>query len=318
MATFKWDRNVINAIKKIEGSFWKPDKRAWMIPYSEENANYIGDLLKTEVRDVISGSQGYLVSEEYKKFRQHVEVKRYSRNTIETYSDSVRIFLNHFRGKNMLEVTTSDIMDFLENYSVKGNLSISWQRTMTTAIRHFYSVNYNKHLDLEKIPRPKKVSKMPEVMTKDEVRRILSTIRNLKHKALLATIYSCGLRRSEVLNLLPAHIDSQRGFLQIKQGKGRKDRLVPLSAKLLEILREYYKAYKPKHWLFEGAEEGKQYSEKSLENVLKAGVRKAGIKKNVSLHTLRHSYATHLMDAGTGLRHIQEILGHKSSLTTEI
>jgi integrase/recombinase XerD len=135
---------------------------------------------------------------------------------------------------------------------------------------------------------------------------------------MLSLIYACGLRRGELLNLKPTDIDSKRGLLIIKQAKGRKDRITPISNKVIEMLRGYYKMFKPKVWLFEGQNPGEQYSEKSLQNVLKQALVKAKINKPVTLHWLRHSYATHLLEAGTDLRIIQELLGHKSSKTTEI
>ena len=135
---------------------------------------------------------------------------------------------------------------------------------------------------------------------------------------MLILIYACGLRRSELLNLTFNDIQSDRGLLFINQSKGKKDRIVPISGKIIEILRAYYKQYLPKTWLFEGQKENTKYSDRSLEEVLKKGIRLAGIKKPVSLHWLRHSYATHLLESGTDLRYIQELLGHSSSKTTEI
>ena len=135
---------------------------------------------------------------------------------------------------------------------------------------------------------------------------------------MLSLIYSCGLRRSELLHLKLADIDSKRGLVIIRQSKGRKDRIAPLSEKLLELLRDYYNAYKPKEWLFEGQSGKGQYDERSLASVLKQALEKSNITKPVSLHWLRHSYATHLLENGTDLRYIQEILGHSSSRTTEI
>ena len=135
---------------------------------------------------------------------------------------------------------------------------------------------------------------------------------------MLSLIYSCGLRRSELLNLKPADIDSKRGIVIIRQSKGKKDRIAPLSPKILEMLREYYMGYKPKTWLFEGQNENTKYDERSLSNVLKQALTKSRISKPVSLHWLRHSYATHLLESGTDLRYIQELLRHSSSKTTEI
>jgi integrase/recombinase XerD len=186
------------------------------------------------------------------------------------------------------------------------------------AIKLFFRSVRNTKIDFEKIHRPKREKLLPNVLSKEEVKAILNALGNVKHKAMLSLIYSCGLRRSELLNLKPADVDSKRGILIIRQAKGRKDRIAPLSAKIIEMLRDYYKAYKPKVWLFEGQYEGEQYSEKSLHSVLKQALVKTGINKPVTLHWLRHSYATHLLESGTDLRYIQEILGHKSSKTTEI
>lgn len=150
------------------------------------------------------------------------------------------------------------------------------------------------------------------------MKAILEAHANIKHKAMLSLIYACGLRRSELLSLSPSHVDSKRGVLLIKQAKGKKDRIAPISEKMVLLLRNYYTAHKPTKWLFEGQLIGERYSEKSLENVLKQALLKAKIKKPVSLHWLRHSYATHLLENGTDLRFIQELLGHNSSRTTEI
>ncbi len=156
------------------------------------------------------------------------------------------------------------------------------------------------------------------MLSKEEVKMILEALTNIKHRTMLSLIYSCGLRRGELLRLKPADIDSKRGIVIIRQGKGKKDRIAPLSTKILEMLREYYKGYKPTEWLFEGQKKGEQYDERSLSNVLKQALAKTAIKKEVTLHWLRHSYATHLLEAGTDLRYIQELLGHSSSKTTEI
>ena len=173
-------------------------------------------------------------------------------------------------------------------------------------------------IEVEKRHRPKRAKVLPNVLSKEEVKKILEANSNLKHKAMLSMIYSCGLRRSELLNLKFSDIDSKRNIVIIRQSKGRKDRITPLSAKILDLLRGYYKEYSPKTYLFEGQEKNTQYSARSLEEVLKKSVRLASINKPVTLHWLRHSYATHLLESGTDLRYIQELLGHNSSKTTEI
>ena len=147
---------------------------------------------------------------------------------------------------------------------------------------------------------------------------ILQSTDNFKHKTMLSLIYSCGLRRSEALNLKPQDIDSKRNILIIRNAKGYKDRVVPISDKMIMMINEYIRRSRPSEWLFEGYVPGQRYSETSLQEVFKAALKKSGIIKNASLHWLRHSYATHLLETGTDLRYIQELLGHKSSKTTEI
>ena len=168
------------------------------------------------------------------------------------------------------------------------------------------------------VHRPKQATVLPNVLSKEETKRLLLALRNVKHKTMLSLVYSCGLRRSELLNLKLPDIDSNRKLVIVRQAKGKKDRIVPLSDKILILLREYYVAYKPLQWLFEGQVKGERYDERSLANVLKQAVEKAEINKPVTLHWLRHSYATHLLESGTDLRYIQEILGHSRSRTTEI
>ena len=182
----------------------------------------------------------------------------------------------------------------------------------------FFRIVNEKQIEIEKIHRPKREKLLPNVLSKAEIKLILNAHSNMKHKTMLSLIYSCGLRRSELLNLKPTDIDSNRNIVIIRQGKGRKDRIAPLSPKILEMLRDYYAVYKPKLWLFEGQFENEAYDARSLSNVLKQALTKAGITKPVSLHWLRHSYATHLLESGTDLRYIQELLGHSSSKTTEI
>jgi site-specific recombinase XerD len=168
------------------------------------------------------------------------------------------------------------------------------------------------------IKRPHKDKKLPVVLSKEEVAKILSSIDNIKHKAILMIIYSAGLRVGEVVKLKVEDVDSNRMLVHVKGAKGRKDRYTLLSKTALEILREYWRKYKPAKWLFEGARDGRYLSTRTVEKLLTHACEKAGIKKEVSVHTLRHSFATHLLESGTDLRYIQELLGHANSKTTEI
>jgi integrase/recombinase XerD len=252
------------------------------------------------------------------RFVQWMRSKRYSRNTVEAYTDAVGVFLQFVSEKALCEIDNDDVVRFNNEYVLKRKLSASYQNQVVSAIKLFFRTVENRRLEVAKVHRPKNIKTLPAVLSKEEVKLILEVHGNIKHRAMLSLIYACGLRRSELLNLKPTDVDSKRYVLIIRQAKGRKDRIAPISEKLIEMLREYYKAYRPKVWLFEGQTSGERYSDKSLEKVLKQAVQKAGIHKPVSLHWLRHSYATHLLENGTDLRYIQELLGHKSSKTTEI
>ena len=225
------------------------------------------------------------------------------------------IFCNTKAIKN---ITNDDVIGYNNEYILKNNLSSSYQNQLVHAIKLFFKVIIDSTIEIDKIHRPKREKVLPNVLSKEEVKAILETHRNLKHKTMLSLIYSCGLRCGELLALKPVHIDSKRNIVLLKNAKGKKDRIVPLSPKILEMLREYYKMYKPQIYLFEGQTIGMPYDARSLQLILKQALKKAGITKPATLHWLRHSYATHLLESGTDLRYIQELLGHSSSKTTEI
>jgi site-specific recombinase XerD len=167
------------------------------------------------------------------------------------------------------------------------------------------------------IDRPREEKFLPEVLNTDEITAILNATENIKHKAVLMTIYSAGLRIGEAVNLKLKDIDSGRMQIRVENAKGKKDRYTLLSEKNLEVLRSYVKEFKPRVWLFEGAK-GETYSQKAIQQILRKAVEKVGLKKHITVHTLRHSFATHLLEAGTDIRYIQSLLGHESSKTTEI
>ena len=249
---------------------------------------------------------------------QWMRSKRYSESTIGTYTDALRIFLRFYSNKAVSEISNNDLILFNNEYILAKKLSTSFQNQVVNAIKLFFKTVENKNMDMASVHRPKREKLLPNVLSKEEIKLILSAPKNLKHRAMLSLVYSCGLRRSELLNLKLSSIDSKRGLVIIKMAKGRKDRVVPLSEKILQLLREYFLAYKPKEWLFEGQTDKEQYTGSSLAAVLKQAIEQCGINKPVTLHWLRHSYATHLLENGTDLRYIQEILGHSRSTITEI
>jgi site-specific recombinase XerD len=244
--------------------------------------------------------------------------RRYSEKTITTYEECLWVFFRFLDGKAPAEVTHADLERFQKKFVLAGGYSRSFQSQVINAVKLFFSNRQHRQLNPELVERPKKEKKLPNVLSKEEVKQILEAPANLKHRAMLSLIYACGLRRSELLNLKLKDVDAKRKLLIVRGAKGKKDRIVPLSDKVLTMLREYYKYSRPQAYLFEGYKTGEQYSEGSLQKVLKNALQKAGIQKPVTLHWLRHSYATHLLENGTDLRYIQEILGHKSSKTTEL
>lgn len=251
-------------------------------------------------------------------FKNYLISQRYSPNTIKTYTDALSVFFQFHSNKDPEQLGITEIIHFNTGYILRKNLSASYQNQVINAIKLFYRNRFNRFMNLNNIQRPRREKRLPNVLSKQEIKAIIEAPTNLKHRAMLSLTYACGLRRSELLNLTLKDVLSDRNLLFIRQSKGKKDRMVPISDKLINMLRTYYKAHKPKTWLFEGQIPNTRYSEKSLANVLKQSLAKAKIKKNVSLHWLRHSYATHLLESGTDLRYIQELLGHASSRTTEI
>lgn len=307
---FEKKQELIERFKKLNGAKWSATLKTWHLPDTEEYRRKF----KLPVQKKLSVE----TQQQITKFVRWLRSKRYSESTIKTYTEAIRIFLQFFSEKQLTAIENEDIILFNNEYILKNNLSASYQNQIVNALKLFFQTVQNRKLNIEQIHRPKKPKTLPNVLSKEEIKVILEAHGNLKHRTMLSLIYACGLRRSELLNLKPMDIDSKRGLLLIKQAKGKKDRIAPISEKIIELLREYYKAYKPEIWLFEGQNKGERYSEKSLENILKQALKKANITKPVSLHWLRHSYATHLLESGTDLRYIQELLGHNSSKTTEI
>lgn len=322
---FPKDAGLIAAVKTLGVASWSQTKSKWFVAKDKFELSKLIDALKEKAVIDTSGLKEKTntqipaeVEQSLSKLKLWMKHKRYSTSTINTYLEAAKSFLIFTHPKPINSITNDDVVHFVNAYIIKNGLSFSYQNQVVNAIKLFFREVVRCSLDVDKIERPRREHKLPNVLSKEEIKQILNAHSNIKHRAMLCLIYACGLRRGELLNLKPTDINSKRGLLIIKQAKGRKDRVTPISNKVIEMLREYYKMYKPKTWLFEGQNPGEQYSEKSLQSVLKQALEKAKIKKTVTLHWLRHSYATHLLEAGTDLRYIQELLGHKSSKTTEI
>lgn len=250
-------------------------------------------------------------------FKQLLEVKRYSINSIATYVNAFRQFLLHFREQDVDMLKEKQIEQYINLQVTERKISISYQKQLVAAIKFWYNGVLGRKMQLDYLYPDRSEFKIPKVFSQQDIKKMLDACENIKHKAILTTIYSCGLRLSELVNLQIKDIDSTQMTVTIRQGKGNRDRVVVLSEKLLFLLRDYFVEHKPQEYLFEGKSGGK-YSERSVQQVLKQTLTKANINKEGSVHTLRHSYATHLIEQGTDIRFVQELLGHKSIKTTLI
>jgi integrase/recombinase XerD len=256
--------------------------------------------------------------EDIAQFSRWMDSNRFPASTVQTYSAMMVKFLRFNSPKEASECTSDDLVRIVEEYILPNGLSFSFQNQMISAVKKFYSTVYKTVIDPGDISRPRRQRRLPNVLSKDEVKRILSSLTNEKHRVMLSLLYACGLRRSELINLTLSDLERSRRLLRIRQSKGYKDRVVPVSDRTIEMIDTYMIHYKPQKFVFEGQWPGEPYSASSLEKVLKTACSKAGIRVEVTLHWLRHSYATHLLESGTSVRYIQELLGHSSSRTTEI
>ena len=215
------------------------------------------------------------------------------------------------------EVTSGQVKDFLHYSIAERNLSVSYVNQMISAVKILQTDVLGRNWESIRIKRPRGIKNLPVVLSKEEIKSIIETTRNLKHRAILALIYSAGLRISEAVNLRPSDIDSDRKQIRIA-GKGNKYRYTLLSSYTLDMLRMYWRAYRPLRYLFEGQKKGQPVSRGTIQKVFREACRRAGIKKQATIHSLRHSFATHLLENGVNLKIIQSLLGHSFLRTTSI
>ncbi len=343
---FKYHPGLIALVKQVSGARWSGSQRAWHIP---DRLDVLGELLETlEGKATIDQAalhtgkppspqpervqrqavpppaarqprgERRMQQEALAALRKYMEHKRYARSTVENYLAALSTFLEYTSKPDIRDIGQGDVVDFVHGYILKKKMSQSYQNTVISALKLLFREVYHTRLEVEDLERPRREKRLPNVLSKEEVRRILDAPRNLKHRLMLAMLYGCGLRRSELLNLRQEDIEAERGVMVIRQSKGKKDRVVPLPVHLRKMLDDYYRAFRPEQYVFEGQRAGQPYSATSIEKVLSRACEQAGISKPVTLHWLRHSYATHLLERGVDLRYIQELLGHQSSRTTEI
>jgi site-specific recombinase XerD len=257
------------------------------------------------------------VGELKESMRRELKLRNYSYRTIKAYLQHMTDFTRHF-GKSPDKMGNQAIIEYLVHMTEDRKVSASYRNQAISALKFFYGKVLNRKIEIDGLPRPKKDFKLPAVLSKEEVTRLFAAVRNRKHLAILMLIYSSGMRVGEVVRLKPEDIDSERKLIRVRGGKGRKDRYTILSDFALNVVREYYLAWKPEKYLFPGNRKGSHLHERSVQNVLYDARKRAGLSKRFSTHALRHSFATHLLESGTDLRYIQELLGHKSARTTQI
>ena len=244
-------------------------------------------------------------------------LRNFSRHTVRAYVDRVAAFARHFRKSPEL-LGEPEVRSYLIHLVQEKHVSWSYYNQTVAALRFLYQVTLGRNEALRRIACPKQPRKLPVVLSLEEVVRFFQAVPALKHRAILMTAYAAGLRISEVVALTVEDIDSRRMVLRVRQGKGRKDRYVMLSPRLLKVLRAYWRAARPVHWLFPGQKEGRHLTTGTVHRACVQASCAADLGKHVTVHTLRHSFATHLLEAGTDIRTIQLLLGHRELRTTAI
>lgn len=257
------------------------------------------------------------MSELRNKMKMYMELKGYSPKTTKYYLNHISNF-SKFYNKSPDLLWEKEICGYLHYCITERHLTEGSLGSIYNALKIFYTRVLNRTWDVNRIPRTKERRRLPVVLSQQEVKAVFDATEDIKYKAILMTIYSAGLRVSEACNLKAADIDSKNMQIFIRQGKGKKDRYTLLSKANLEILREYWKKYHPKEFLFSGRYRTDAISPRSVQKVFDYAVKKSGIKKNATVHTLRHSFATHLLDAGVDICYIQRLLGHTRITTTTI
>jgi len=327
---FGYNKHLIYLARSI-GARWNPERSRWQLPYSSHHLQQVrsafngyvkikypvGTIPKSIVPD--RKKPVYKLTESHKglihRYQDYLTGIRYAQNTINTYVHLVSVFFTYIQ-KDVDQLVMEDIYQYNHSYIIQQRYSVSYQRQFVSALKLLFTHIESPSFNVDSLERPAKERKLPLILSKEEIRSILLSINNLKHKAILTTLYSSGLRVSELIHLRLVDIDSKRMLIRVRQSKGRKDRYVRLSDTNLLVLRHYVKKYKPKEMLIEG-QEG-LYSSTSIRNIFRRACSRAGIRKKVTPHTLRHSYATHMLELGVDLRYVQALLGHAKPETTMI
>lgn len=332
---FKHDWSLINVVKHLPKAKWSATHKSWYIKNNPKNLKdifstfkghaYVDSHLlfdkKVDKKETFPIKKERHLTQQNKDilngFYKYLRGKRYSKSTIETYSFFIADFIEFHNNKPIDTLTNKDVELFIETVFIKRKYSISTQRQFISAVKQFIIYCPETGISNLELTRPKKSKILPTVLSQEEMISIIQCTKNLKHRAILALIYSAGLRIGELINLKLADIQIQRKQLFIKSAKGRKDRYVTLAESFMPLLQNYLMTYRPEVYFVEGVV-GKPYSASSVRKFLHKSCKAAKINRQITPHTLRHSYATHLLESGVGLRHIQELLGHSKPETTMI
>ncbi len=312
---FEKNIDLNNRVKKLVGVKWSQSNKAW---YVADNDTF---RTKFKIPLKVEPSQGVINQIELQnqaallKLIETIQLKGYSRNTLETYRNEFSQFLIAIKNHEVNEFSADRLRDYFLYCINTLKLSENTIHSRMNAIKFYYEQVIGREKLFINIPRPKKKLQLPNVLAISQIERLFAQLENLKHKTMLYLAYSAGLRVSEVVALQIKDIHSERMVINIKGAKGKKDRTVALSEGILLLVRKYYLEYKPKEWLFEG-QYGGQYSDRSLQKTFQRAKNGAKIIQSVTFHSLRHSYATHLHEAGTDIKLIQELLGHNYIKTT--
>lgn len=305
--------------KKIRGCYFSGPQKSWVMPQDKTSLNQFIELFpatsKKEIKIEISK---HSYDKALKDVIDQLTLKRYSENTIVIYKEQISRFFSYFPKIDPTELNDENVKEYVLFLLNKKKISFSYQKQVISAIKFYFEKILRRETKSYYFEIPKsKERKLPIVLSKNEVSLFFSRLKNKKNLAIFSTIYSAGLRISEVINLKIQDIDSERMIIYIRGGKGMRDRTTILSIELVGLLREYYKKYKPKTWLFE-ITNNKQYNPRTIQKIFHQAFKQTGINKKATVHTLRHSFATHLLENGEDIRYIQKLLGHKNLKTTEI
>ncbi|WP_289043505.1 site-specific tyrosine recombinase/integron integrase [uncultured Olleya sp.] len=326
--SFKYNTTLIQILNKIPNATWSRTLKSWYIKNTSQNLHLLHKVLenKAKIYDKNLSIQKYPEKRirnlsDFNKnllnnFYKYLKGKRYSKSTIDTYTLQIADFVEYYNTKLNL-VTNKDVELFIEDIYIERNYSISTQRQFISALKLFILYYPKLNINNLELARPKQSKKLPIVLSQADILNLISNTNNLKHKTIITLLYSRGLRISELINLQLKDISLDRKQIHVQSGKGRKDRIVSIADHFIPMVVEYYRSYKPKIYLFEGINKGK-YSAQSVRQFITKSCKKAKLNKPVTPHTLRHSYATHLLENGVDIRYIQSLLGHAKPETTMI